>query len=100
MLLTNKLNKIINEQLVHYLTFYITLMEQNMIEKFKKHESLIRIITTSISLVALIISLILNLQKNSLSIDLAWIAIILCGTPIIVGTLIGVIKDHDIKLMF
>jgi len=67
-----------------------------MIEKFKKHESLIRIITTSISLVALIISLILNLQKISLSIDLAWIAIILCGTPIIVGALIGIIKDHDI----
>lgn len=43
------------------------------------------------------ISLILSIAKLPLEIDPAWIAIILCGVPIICEALIGLITEFDIK---
>jgi heavy metal translocating P-type ATPase len=49
-----------------------------------------------VSAVALILSLT-GILKNVLSFDIAWVAIILCGIPIVTGSLIALIKEHDIK---
>ena len=44
------------------------------------------------------IALILNLAKvfRNMPFDIAWIAIILCGVPIVIGAIVGLIRDHDI----
>ena len=49
-----------------------------------------------VSLVSLILS-ITGVLKNILPVDIAWIAIILCGIPILIGAFKGVIFEHDIK---
>ena len=35
-------------------------------------------------------------NEGIISIVFAWIAIVLCGLPIIIGAVVGIIKDHDI----
>ena len=52
------------------------------------------IICLIISAAALIISLF---DINLFSFNIAWVAIILCGVPIILEALIGLIRDFDIK---
>ena len=55
---------------------------------------------TTVCVVISAFSLILSFTKvlnNFLAVDIAWIAIILCGIPILVGAAKGVILDHDIK---
>ena len=47
-----------------------------------------------ISLPALLISFF---YADVLPVDMAWIAIILCGGPIIKGAMIGLITEFDIK---
>lgn len=49
-----------------------------------------------ISAVTLVLSLT-GILKNVLPFDIAWVAIVLCGIPIVVGSVIALIKDHDIK---
>ena len=49
-----------------------------------------------ISAVSLILSLS-GVLKDLLPFDIAWVAIILCGVPILVGAFKGVIFEHDIK---
>ena len=49
-----------------------------------------------ISAVSLILSLT-GVLKELLPFDIAWIAIILCGVPILVGAFKGVVFEHDIK---
>ena len=51
------------------------------------------IISLAISAVALIISMITG---ESMAINIAWVAIILCGIPIIIEAFIGLVRDHDI----
>ncbi len=43
------------------------------------------------------ISLILSIAKVKLPFDIAWVAIVLCGLPIICEALIGLITEFDIK---
>ena len=46
------------------------------------------------------VSLILSITKalaGVLPIDIAWIAIILCGTPIVVGAVKALITEHNVK---
>lgn len=64
----------------------------------KKHQDTLRIIRTSLGGTALLVSLILvwTGHPNALPFDLAWIAVVLCGLPIVIGALIGLIKDHDV----
>ncbi len=49
-----------------------------------------------ISAVTLILSLT-GILKNTLPFDIAWAAIVLCGIPIVTGSVIALIKEHDIK---
>ncbi|MBE5917691.1 MAG: cation-translocating P-type ATPase [Pseudobutyrivibrio ruminis] len=51
------------------------------------------IIMLVISGVSLIISMVVG---ESLPVSIAWIAIILCGIPIIIEAFIGLVRDHDI----
>ncbi len=47
-----------------------------------------------------IVSLVLSLGgwlRNILPIDIAWIAIVLCGIPIVLGAVRALIMEHDIK---
>lgn len=46
------------------------------------------------------ISLVLSLSgwlRNSIIFDVSWVAIILCGIPIIIGAIKGLVFNHDIK---
>ncbi len=55
---------------------------------------------TLVCAVLSVISLVLSITgalKAVLPFDIAWIAIILCGTPILIGAFKGVIFEHDIK---
>ena len=55
---------------------------------------------TSIFAVISVISLILSITgvlNTILPVDAAWIAIILCGVPILVGAVKGLVFEHDIK---
>lgn len=47
-----------------------------------------------LSAIALVVSLIL---PENLPIDPAWVAIILCGIPIVIGAIIGLVTEFDIK---
>src|SRR5574344_1274055 len=69
-----------------------------LLDWHQKHQAILRLIRTSASGVALLISLILGWTNHpdALPFDLAWIAIVLCGLPIVIGALIGLIKDHDV----
>ena len=48
------------------------------------------------SVIALVLS-ITGVLKGILPFDIAWIAIVLCGIPILVGAFKGVVLEHDIK---
>lgn len=67
-------------------------MLNNWLENEPK-ETLICAVTSAVSLVLSITGVL----KNVLPIDIAWVAIVLCGTPILIGAFKGVIFEHDIK---
>ena len=55
---------------------------------------------TSIFAIISVISLILSITgvlHTILPVDAAWIAIILCGVPILVGAVKGLVFEHDIR---
>ena len=56
-------------------------------------ETLICAVTSAVSLVFSITGAL----KGILPFDIAWVAIILCGVPILVGAFRGVVFEHDIK---
>jgi len=64
----------------------------------EKHQSLLRLIRTSLGGAFLLTSLILTWtnHQNAVPFDLAWFTIVFCGLPIIIGALIGLFKDHDV----
>lgn len=64
-----------------------------MIEYLKDEEKR-NILFLIISLPALILSFI---QVDSLPVDPAWIAILLCGIPIVKGAVIGLVTEFDVK---
>ncbi len=64
--------------------------------RWLENETKLTSIFAGISAVSLILS-ITGVLKNILPVDIAWIAIILCGVPILVGAVKGVIFEHDIK---
>ena len=64
--------------------------------RWLENETKLTGIFAGISVASLILS-ITGVLKNILPMDIAWIAIILCGVPIIVGAVRGVIFEHDIK---
>ena len=56
-------------------------------------ETLLCGVTSAVSLVLSITGVL----KDILPFDIAWVAIILCGVPILVGAFKGVVFEHDIK---
>ena len=71
----------------------------NIVEWYEKQSDRLRLIFVIISGVALATSLTFSWTGNADKIagfDPAWIAIILCGVPIVLGAIVGVVKDHDI----
>lgn len=64
--------------------------------RWLENETKLTSIFAGISVISLILS-ITGVLKNILPVDIAWIAIILCGVPILVGAIKGVIFEHDIK---
>ncbi len=56
-------------------------------------ETLICAVTSAVSLVLSIT----GAPKGILPFDITWVAIILCGVPILVGAFRGVVFEHDIK---
>ena len=66
---------------------------KKIIEFLKDEEKLIILF-----LIISAVSLVLSLSHISIfQIDSAWVAIILCGIPIIKGAIVGLIKEFDIK---
>ncbi|MCR4668743.1 MAG: heavy metal translocating P-type ATPase, partial [Clostridia bacterium] len=54
------------------------------------------LVCAAASAVSLVLS-ITGVLRGTLPFDIAWVAIILCGIPILVGAFKGVVFDHDIK---
>ena len=61
-----------------------------------KDEEKRNIVFTIVSAVALVLSL-MGVLKKLLPFDIAWIAICLCGIPILTGCVEALVKEHDIK---
>ena len=71
----------------------------NIVEWYEKQSDRLRLIFVIISGVALATSLTFSWTGNADKIagfDPAWITIVLCGVPIVLGAIVGVVKDHDI----
>ncbi len=66
------------------------------IKKWLLEEDKRNLIFVIISGVALLLSLFDNLETIT-SFNLSWIAIVLCGVPIVIGAIKGLVIDHDIK---
>ncbi len=67
-----------------------------MFKNWLENEPKMTLICAVTSAVSLILS-ITGVLKNILPVDIAWIAIVLCGVPILVGAAKGVIFERDIK---
>lgn len=67
-----------------------------MISKWLENEAKETLVCAVISAIALVLS-ITGALKNTLPFDIAWVAIILCGMPILTGAYKGVIMERDIK---
>jgi len=59
-------------------------------------EEKLNIVFVIISAAALALSLA-GVLRDALPFDIAWAAIALCGVPIVIGSVIALIKEHDIK---
>ena len=67
-----------------------------MFKNWLENEPKVSLVCAVTSAVSLILS-ITGVLKNILPVDIAWIAIVLCGVPILVGAAKGVIFERDIK---
>lgn len=67
-----------------------------MLKRCLENEPKVTLFCAVLSAVSLVLS-ITGALKTVLPFDIAWIAMILCGTPILIGAFKGVIFEHDIK---
>ncbi len=67
-----------------------------MLTKWLENEPKETLVCAVASAIALILS-ITGVLKDLLPVDIAWIAICLCGIPILAGAFKGVVFEHDIK---
>ena len=67
-----------------------------MFKNWLENEPKVTLVCAVTSAVSLILS-ITGVLRNILPVDIAWIAIALCGVPILVGAAKGVIFERDIK---
>ena len=63
---------------------------------FMSREEKRNVVFVVISAITLILSLTGTLQ-GILPFDIAWVAIVLCGIPIVIGSAIALVMEHDIK---
>ena len=54
------------------------------------------LVCAALSAISLVLS-ITGVLRDAIPADFAWTAIILCGVPILVGAVKGVVLEHDIK---
>ncbi len=67
-----------------------------MIRKWLENEPKVTLFCAITSAISLVLSMT-GVLKTVLPFNIAWIAIILCGVPIVVGAFRGVVFEHDIK---
>ena len=67
-----------------------------MLNDWLENEPKVTLVCVMTSAIALVLS-ITGVLKSILPFDIAWVAIILCGIPILVGAFKGVVFEHDIK---
>ncbi len=67
-----------------------------MISKWLENEPKVTLFCAIISAISLVLS-ITGVLKGVLPVDIAWIAIVLCGVPIVIGAFKAVVFEHDIK---
>lgn len=67
-----------------------------MIKNWLENESKETCICAVISVISLVLC-ISKVLESTIPFDIAWIAIVLCGIPILIGAFKGVIFEHDIK---
>ncbi len=67
-----------------------------MFGRWLENEPRETLVCAAVSAIALILS-ITGALGNVLPFDIAWVAIVLCGIPILTGAFRGVIFEHDIK---
>ena len=67
-----------------------------MINRWFENELKETLVCAVTSAIALVLS-ITGILKNVLPFDIAWVAIVLCGIPILAGAFKGVVFEHDIK---
>ena len=67
-----------------------------MFKNWLENEPKETLVCAVVSIISLVLS-ITGVLKNTIPIDIEWIAIVLCGTPILIGAFKGVIFEHDIK---
>ena len=68
----------------------------NLFERWTENEMRITVVCALLSAVSLVLSLT-GTFNDVLPADVAWVAIVLCGFPILLGAARGVILEHDIK---
>lgn len=67
-----------------------------MLERWLENEPRETLVCAAGSALSLVLSLT-GALKDALPFDIAWAAIVLCGTPILVGAFKSVVFEHDIK---
>ncbi|MCD8381832.1 MAG: hypothetical protein LUC30_02785 [Clostridiales bacterium] len=67
-----------------------------MLKKWLDNDPKPTLVCACISVVSLVFSLG-GWLKDMLPIDTAWVAIVLCGIPIVVGAVTALITEHDVK---
>ena len=68
----------------------------NLFERWTENEMRVTVVCVLLSAVSLALSLT-GTFSGVLPADIAWVAIVLCGFPILLGAARGVILEHDIK---
>ncbi len=69
---------------------------RNLFERWTENEMRVTVVCALLSAVSLALSLT-GTFSGVLPADIAWVAIVLCGFPILLGAARGVILEHDIK---
>ena len=68
----------------------------DMLARWLENEPKETLVCAVVSVISLVLS-ITGVLKGALPADIAWVAIVLCGGPILVGAFKGVVFEHDIK---
>ena len=69
---------------------------RNLFERWTENEMRVTVVCALLSALSLALSLT-GTFSDVLPADIAWVAIVLCGFPILLGAARGVILEHDIK---